>query len=204
MYLLFKMVIFYCHVGFLGVKVFPFLPSPSCSLPLKNFSTSLIRCINSSFSTPTTKKKVTFHFPPPIESGQMETFHQPGVPWNKGNSFPQLPFRVRSCEVAIIWPELIVAKCRATPLVCPWGQWEIGCNRHRCPRNPSGLSWKRISRAKEMGQVKSFIDHFFGGPIWPKSNYKRYTPRHPDFQGITLSTFIFCKFYWVVFYAPVQ
>ncbi len=26
-------------------------------------------------------------------------------PWNKGNSLPQLPFGVRSCEVAIIWPD---------------------------------------------------------------------------------------------------
>ena len=26
-------------------------------------------------------------------------------PWNKGISLPQLPFGVRSCEAAIIWPE---------------------------------------------------------------------------------------------------
>ena len=30
-------------------------------------------------------------------------FHQPRFSWNKVISFPQLPFGVRSCEVAIIW-----------------------------------------------------------------------------------------------------
>ena len=38
-------------------------------------------------------------------SGQIITFHQPRFPWNKGISLPQLSFGVRSCEVAIIWPE---------------------------------------------------------------------------------------------------
>ena len=38
-------------------------------------------------------------------SGQIIIFHQPRFPWNKGISLPQLPFGVRSCEVAIIWPE---------------------------------------------------------------------------------------------------
>ena len=36
-----------------------------------------------------------------IDSGQITMFHQPRFSWNKGNS---LPFGVRSCEVAIIWP----------------------------------------------------------------------------------------------------
>ncbi len=31
--------------------------------------------------------------------------HQPRFPLNKGISLPQLPFEVRSCEVAIIWPD---------------------------------------------------------------------------------------------------
>ena len=39
-------------------------------------------------------------------SGQIIIFHQPRFPWNKGFSLPQLPFRVRSFEVAIIWPDL--------------------------------------------------------------------------------------------------
>ncbi len=38
-------------------------------------------------------------------SGQIIIIHQPGFPWNKWSSLPQLPFGVRSCEVAIIWPE---------------------------------------------------------------------------------------------------
>ena len=32
-------------------------------------------------------------------------FHQPGFAWNKGISLTKPPFGVRSCEVAIIWPE---------------------------------------------------------------------------------------------------
>ncbi len=32
-------------------------------------------------------------------------FHQPRFPWNKGISLTEPPFRVRSCEVAIIWPD---------------------------------------------------------------------------------------------------
>ena len=33
-------------------------------------------------------------------SGQIIVFHQPRFPWNKGISLPQLPFGVRSCEIA--------------------------------------------------------------------------------------------------------
>ena len=39
------------------------------------------------------------------KSGQIIIFHQPRFPWNKGISLAKPPFRVRSCEVAIIWPE---------------------------------------------------------------------------------------------------
>ena len=39
-------------------------------------------------------------------SGQIIIFHQPRFPWNKGISLTKPPFRVRSCEVAIIWPDL--------------------------------------------------------------------------------------------------
>ena len=42
---------------------------------------------------------------PWILSGQIIIFHQPRFPWNKGNSLSYLPFGVRSCEVAIIWPD---------------------------------------------------------------------------------------------------
>ena len=40
-------------------------------------------------------------------SGQIIIFHQPRFPWNKGISLSQLPFGVRSCEVAIIWPGIL-------------------------------------------------------------------------------------------------
>ena len=39
-------------------------------------------------------------------SSQIMIFHQPRFPWNKGISLTKPPFGVRSCEVAIIWPDL--------------------------------------------------------------------------------------------------
>ena len=42
-------------------------------------------------------------------SGQFIIFHQPGFPWNKGISLTKPPFGVRSCDVAIIWPDLWIA-----------------------------------------------------------------------------------------------
>ena len=39
-------------------------------------------------------------------SGQIIIFHQPSFPWNGGISLTKPPFGVRSCEVAIIWPDL--------------------------------------------------------------------------------------------------
>ncbi len=44
-------------------------------------------------------------FYPQNGSGQIIIFHQPGFPWNKGISLTKPPFGVRSCEVAIIWPD---------------------------------------------------------------------------------------------------
>ena len=40
-----------------------------------------------------------------IISGQRIIFHQPRFPWNKGIGLMKPPFGVRSCEVAIIWPD---------------------------------------------------------------------------------------------------
>ena len=45
-------------------------------------------------------------------SGQIIIFHQPRFPWNKGISLTKLHFGVRSCEVAIIWPEYYWNKWR--------------------------------------------------------------------------------------------
>ena len=39
------------------------------------------------------------------KSGQIIIFHQPRFPWNKGISLTKPSFGVRSCEVAIIWPD---------------------------------------------------------------------------------------------------
>ena len=41
-------------------------------------------------------------------SGQIIIFHQPRFPWIKGISLTKPPFGVRSCEVAIIWPDIYI------------------------------------------------------------------------------------------------
>ena len=41
-------------------------------------------------------------------SGQIIIFHQPRFNWNKGISLTKPQFGVRSCEVAIIWPDLSI------------------------------------------------------------------------------------------------
>ena len=46
-----------------------------------------------------------------IKSGQIIIFHQPRFPWNKGIPLTKPPFGVRSCEVAIIWPDQITLLC---------------------------------------------------------------------------------------------
>ena len=58
-----------------------------------------------SLGTPPPKRNKVSKFPERCQSGQIIIFHQPRFPWNKGIFLPQLPFGVRSCEVAIIWPD---------------------------------------------------------------------------------------------------
>ena len=44
-------------------------------------------------------------------SGEIIIFHQPRFPWNKRISLTKPPFGVRSCEVAIIWPDVSLPRC---------------------------------------------------------------------------------------------
>ena len=53
-------------------------------------------------------------------SGQILIFHQPGFSWNKGISLTKPPFGVRSCEVAIIWPDVYTIIFWQTPGTYPW------------------------------------------------------------------------------------
>ena len=66
-------------------------------------------------SHPTGKSKC--YFLGCIYSGQIIIFHQPRFPWNKGISLTKPPFGVRSCEVAIIWPDIVgVCWCKLVTL----------------------------------------------------------------------------------------
>ncbi len=59
------------------------------------------------------------------QSGQIIIFHQPRFHWNKGISLTKPPFGVRSCEVAIIWPDQCI----------------------------NGFSWWKVSINIQFGQV---------------------------------------------------
>ena len=64
--------------------------------------------------------------------GQIIIFHQPRFPWIKGISLTKPPFGVRSCEVAIIWPELIFGhgkKLRPRAPFCTDMTWCLPTNR---------------------------------------------------------------------------
>ena len=50
-------------------------------------------------------------------SGQIIIFHQPWFSWNKGISLTKPPFGVRSCEVAIIWPDIWSKKQQHLPQI---------------------------------------------------------------------------------------
>ena len=52
-----------------------------------------------------------------IVSGQIIIFHQPRFPWNKGISLTKPPFGVRSCEVAIIWPDCLIPSIWVFPKI---------------------------------------------------------------------------------------
>ena len=54
------------------------------------------------------------------QSGRIMIFHLPRFHWKKGMSLTKPPFRVRSCEVAIIWPDQYTNKTGAfLPPFCP-------------------------------------------------------------------------------------
>ena len=52
-----------------------------------------------------------------LSSGQIIIFHQARFHWNKGISLTKPPFGVRSCEVAIIWPDIMLGGFRYPPSV---------------------------------------------------------------------------------------
>ena len=79
-------------------------------------------------------------------SGQIIIFHQPRFPWNKGISLTKPPFGVRSCEVAIIWPDSCMKNIHDSPLLSifytPWSSvphltsFHIGLSLWKATSNP--------------------------------------------------------------------
>ena len=64
-----------------------------------------MRCLSAAAPRSESEPWAVKQTPCDIPSGQIIIFHQPRFPWNKGISLTKPPFGVRSCEVAIIWPD---------------------------------------------------------------------------------------------------
>ena len=81
-----------------------------------------------------------------VLSSQIIIFHQPGFSWNKGISFLSYLFGVRSCEVAIIWPDFYLFQMVGAK---SW-EWQVtSClgsierSRPRLKMNPTPLITKK-------------------------------------------------------------
>ena len=84
------------------------LTKPKCpKMTVENkVRTSTARCVRTSYNPYKWPYKwVTWLII--MLSGQIIIFHQPRFTWNKGISLTKPQFGVRSCEVAIIWPNVI-------------------------------------------------------------------------------------------------
>ena len=69
------------------------------------------------------------------QSGQIIIFHQPRFPWNKGISLTKPPFAVRSCEVAIIWPDQLLPTVRLHAQVAVYSTWFCGVTSAMLEKN---------------------------------------------------------------------
>ena len=78
-------------------------------------------------------------------SGQITIFHQPGFPWNKGISLTKPPFGGnRSCDVAIIWPDLWIV----------W-TWRLSLiHRDGASATPSAVILRSISKCQEFKRAE--------------------------------------------------
>ena len=129
---------------------------------------------------------------PIITSGQIIIFHQPGKTWNKGISLTKPPFGVRSCEVAIIWPDHISTPLAHPPLQAsveqqPYSQVALLIKWSWQPPNRSFAEWQsRVAffvypngcwtKNRSVKPPKSshlFIGFFpyFRHPFWGKTHY---------------------------------
>ena len=94
-----------------------------------------------------------------VESGQIIIFHQPGYYWNKGISLTKPPFRVRSCEVVIIWPGRMYFFCcllvifivfpKTDPFLHLWHHASISSLSHR-PHTRANHGWEKTYFTKSL------------------------------------------------------
>ncbi len=110
-------------------------------------------------------------------SGQIIIFHQPRFPWNKGISLIQLPFGVRSCEVAILLPDIYIYIY----------QLYIRSNGNSSARSVSiSGGWKRLSSthkiAQDQGLRRREPPRICDVITWPRLNHQATSSTLPWFQ----------------------
>ena len=94
-------------------------------------------------------------------SGQTIIVHQPRFPWNKKISLTKPPFGVRSCEVAIIWPETWIVPIFSFLHEWHQGSWD-GPNYHNSSASKQVWTRKEFLRA-EPQKIYPKIFHILGG-----------------------------------------
>ena len=91
-------------------------------------------------------------------------FHQPRCPWNKGISLSQLPFVVRSCEVAIIWSDSWKYKYKPSFEGASFVTWNHLLELQDHPV----WSWINWKHPKNPGIPSRLSSWWLNQPIWKK------------------------------------
>ena len=139
-------------------------------------------------------------------SGQIIIFHQPGFPWNKGISLTKPPFGVRSCEVAIIWPDYCFSIWKFLEFILgsESPQFLYISRRPGIPR--SRLIWHQRFRPGFGVSFPSQVLIIFYGMKNPKKNSNRpleHTPGTPKYKYGSISFINRCLRVWGMFQGSV-
>ena len=114
---------------------------------------------------------------------------EPRFPWNKGISLSQLPFGVRSCEVAIIWPDFDQPKNRRVFVALHWHDASHATKPSGC-----GFRWTAGTHGNDWRMKTNFI-------IKGCTKFRFTTKRSSIFLGLVgLVVFCFLFHFYIVSY----
>ena len=115
-------------------------------------------------------------------SGQIIIFHQLRFPWNKGISLTKPPFGVRSCEVAIIWPNVFA-------VLTPPRRWTcFRIEKNLCATNGSNLS---VLTRDKITHQQTISRWWLNQPLW-KICLSKTGSSSPIFEVKTTITYLSC------------